>query len=156
HRSAAPPAGPRSGATCAPASRACGSPTWSTRSPRRSSVWRPLSPGTTSTPTSPTCPRTSTWSASSPWCVGLRAPTCTAMPRELRSADPVPKLLGADIELGNFILGLERPGGTGYEASRALLHEIDAPYVNGRGFGGSRCGYDLQDWGRKYLSSNGG
>jgi len=78
------------------------------------------------------------------------------MPRELRSDDPVPKLLGADIELGNFILGLERPGGTGYEASRALLHEIDAPYVNGRGFGGSRCGYDLQDWGRKYLSSNGG
>ena len=78
------------------------------------------------------------------------------MPREPRRDDRVPKLCGADSELGNFILGLERPGGTGYEASRALLREIEAPYTGGRCFGASRYGYDAQDWGRKYLSSNGG
>ena len=36
----------------------------------------------------------------------------------------LPKVCGADIELGNFILGLDRYGGTGYHASRALLREI--------------------------------
>jgi Pup amidohydrolase len=36
----------------------------------------------------------------------------------------LPKLCGADVELGNFIQGLNRPGGTAYEASRALLREI--------------------------------
>ena len=36
----------------------------------------------------------------------------------------LPKLCGADVELGNFIQGLDRPGGTSYEASRALLREI--------------------------------
>jgi proteasome accessory factor A len=40
------------------------------------------------------------------------------------SASPLPKLCGADIELGNFIVGLEQSTGTGYEASRALLAEI--------------------------------
>jgi len=62
----------------------------------------------------------------------------------------LPKLCGADIELGNFILGLDRPGGSGREASRALLREIDAPYAMRAG------GFATpQDWGRKYLSSNG-
>ncbi len=37
----------------------------------------------------------------------------------------LPKLCGADVELGNFILGSDEPGGTGREASRALLREID-------------------------------
>ena len=36
----------------------------------------------------------------------------------------MPRLCGADIELGNFIAGMEQAGGTGYEASRALLAEI--------------------------------
>src|SRR5262249_21978031 len=81
------------------------------------------------------------------------------MPRE-RSGDGrdrVPKLCGADVELGNFILGMERVGGTGREASRALLREIEAPYVD-RGGNGTRwaSAYNPQDWGRKYLSSNGG
>ena len=37
----------------------------------------------------------------------------------------MPKLLGADVELGNFLVGVIRPGGTGPEASRALLREFD-------------------------------
>lgn len=44
------------------------------------------------------------------------------------SLDPAarafPRLTGADIELGNFIAGTDEPGGTGFEASRALLAEI--------------------------------
>lgn len=84
----------------------------------------------------------------------------------------LPKLCGADIELGNFILGLDQRGGTGHEASRALLREIDGlprtpsyPYSYGGGFFGSSAGYspgssgygyNPQDWGRKYLSTNGG
>lgn len=39
-------------------------------------------------------------------------------------ADAVPKLCGADVELGNFVMGLDRPTGTCFEASRALLREI--------------------------------
>lgn len=83
----------------------------------------------------------------------------------------VPKLCGADIELGNFNVGLDGVSGTGREASRALLREIDAPctdrddYGSGaaRSAGGQRYasggrGYahNPQDWGRKYLSGNGG
>lgn len=67
--------------------------------------------------------------------------------------DRLPKLCGADIELGNFILGLERSSGTGHEASRALLREIAAPCAGARLAGG---GYDPQDWGRKHLATNGG
>ena len=37
----------------------------------------------------------------------------------------LPKLCGTDVELGNFVLGLERPDGTGAIASRALLRKID-------------------------------
>ncbi len=90
--------------------------------------------------------------------------------------DPVvesftPKLVGADIELGNFILGLERPGGTGYEASRALLRNV-AGVPNRRQLGGGwlssgyagysmgasegASAYNVQDWGRKFLPGNGG
>ena len=39
--------------------------------------------------------------------------------------DQAPKVLGADFELGNFILGAETDSGTGIEASRRLLREID-------------------------------
>ena len=39
-------------------------------------------------------------------------------------AGPLPKLCGADIELGNFTVGPESIGSTGYEAAQALLAEI--------------------------------
>ena len=70
--------------------------------------------------------------------------------------DRVPKLCGADIELGNFILGLERLIGTGREASRALLREIEAPYADRGCYRATGYAYDPQDWGRKHLSTNGG
>ena len=84
----------------------------------------------------------------------------------------LPKLCGADIELGNFILGLQRPNGTGELASRALLREIHARYSNSDPLEPSNprtpkpssprapepflCRSNPQDWGRKFLSSNGG
>jgi proteasome accessory factor A len=92
----------------------------------------------------------------------------------------LPRLCGADIELGNFIVGDERAGGTGYEASRALLAEIDglplhhAGYVNnwwtapspaphaayslpsGSGAATSAWAYNPQDVSRRFLLSNGG
>jgi hypothetical protein len=66
--------------------------------------------------------------------------------------DRLPKLCGADVELGNFIQGLDRLGGTGREASRALLREI--PGVCS--LSPRERGWDAQDWGRKFLPSNGG
>ncbi len=101
---------------------------------------------------------------------------------ESREARGVPKLNGADVELGNFVLGDETPGGSGWEASRALLHEIASvtpvvrePRHDGGGtsaatpaYGGGRldCGWtardradawvDPQDWGRSHLPANGG
>ena len=78
----------------------------------------------------------------------------------------IPKLCGADIELGNFELGAARFGGTGYEASRALLAEIDGFPERPRSLfdgcwpaasrsGGGR-GFNPQDVGRRFLASNGG
>jgi proteasome accessory factor A len=92
----------------------------------------------------------------------------------------LPKLCGADIELGNFVLGA--PGAdTGAAASRALLAEIEglpqsrqntyAPYLGKwAAYDCSRSrsddagdygapylsGWSSQDWGRRYLPSNGG
>ena len=86
-----------------------------------------------------------------------------------------PKVIGTDTEMGNFIRGLERPGGTGPEAARALLRTIDGVPNRGRfapppayvlpyydeaaashaSWSGS-VGYDPQDWGRKFLATNGG
>ncbi len=60
------------------------------------------------------------------------------------SAGNVPKLVGCDVELGNFFLG---PGGTGHEAARALLREFEGvPAARGCvtgyiSYGGS-YGYD--------------
>ena len=75
----------------------------------------------------------------------------------------VPKLLGADVELGNLILGLEHEHGTGALASRALLREIKglplpAPSSAGGGWYQSdqSSATNPQDWGRKYLPANGG
>jgi proteasome accessory factor A len=91
----------------------------------------------------------------------------------------VPKLCGGDIELGNFVLG--HPAlDTGAMASRALLAEIEGlplarsvPYTPYTGNWSSySCGrsktedredrdrvsggWNPQDWGRKYLPTNGG
>jgi Pup amidohydrolase len=100
----------------------------------------------------------------------------------------LPKLCGADIELGNFVLGLHSQRGTGYEASRLLLGQIDGlPRVekfrgescecpacrharesselsqsfgpakwSSQGNGAAQAVVNPQDWGRKYLASNGG
>ena len=96
----------------------------------------------------------------------------------------LPKLCGADIELGNFILGLDTRRPTGFEASRLLLREVDglprADRFRGepcdcpacrrdrnsperrnsagssQGNGGVQLKANPQDWGRKYLPSNGG
>ncbi len=85
--------------------------------------------------------------------------------------DPVPKLCGTDIELGNFVLGVDKWGGTCDIASRMLLREIRgiSPSTFGRtgedGCWSSYCrsseeqsgsGHLSQDWGRKYLQGNGG
>ena len=91
----------------------------------------------------------------------------------------LPKLCGGDIELGNFVLGA--PGlDTGAQASRALLAEIDglprrrsvsmSPYTGNwssyscapsksgdrDNYTQASSGWDAQDWGRKYLPTNGG
>ena len=70
----------------------------------------------------------------------------------------LPKLCGADIELGNFVHGARQDDVSAVEASRAVLREIDGlprrsahaalAYSNG-------TGYDPQDWGRKYLPTAG-
>jgi hypothetical protein len=92
----------------------------------------------------------------------------------------LPKLCGADIELGNFVRGIERPGGTGFEASHALLAEIHGyPRNSSAKYGGLwpinypvsrtetgcrsgtvgfglRDAVDPQNIGRRFLSSNAG
>ena len=79
----------------------------------------------------------------------------------------LPKLCGADIELGNFIVGKGTNVKTGAEASRALLAEIDGLplrragyfcFYDGDGNGKKHAdyGYSAQDWGRKWLKTNGG
>jgi proteasome accessory factor A len=98
------------------------------------------------------------------------------MPPDRRHHRSIPKLVGADFELGNFILGLERREGTGPEASRALLREIDGVHATGSGYGGYGAhgrsysqgygygwagwsgggSYNAQDRGRKFLATNGG
>ena len=81
------------------------------------------------------------------------------------AAGVAPKLLGADVELGNFVLGLEREHGTGAMAARALWREIDGLPWPTPGYSGSwldqsqssqSSGSNPQDWGRKYLPANGG
>ena len=93
----------------------------------------------------------------------------------------VPKLSGADVELGNFILGTDATDGTGREASRILLEQfsgyrpgstgqyppysgdVTSPYSAGAHSlqpfattGDLGVGYNPQDSGRCYLPSNGG
>jgi len=45
--------------------------------------------------------------------------------QDIFNAESIPKMLGADIEVGNFVKGMECHEGTGHHASRALLREID-------------------------------
>jgi hypothetical protein len=84
------------------------------------------------------------------------------MRREPAKDRRVPKLVGADFELGNFILGVERSGGSGPEAARLLLAEIEGiPAANSAFRSRQRWlrgpyGLDPQDSGRKFLASNGG
>lgn len=101
-------------------------------------------------------------------------------------ADCLPKVCGADVELGNFVLGMTGGYGTGKTASRMLLAEItgipQSPPAASKPDTSSLCtsyttgvdsAYDFsgdngqhqkstaitsnpQDWGRKFLASNGG
>ena len=65
----------------------------------------------------------------------------------------VPKVCGADVELGNFLAGVQCNGGTGPIASKALLQAMPGmSYLPGN----NTQGYQAQDWGRKFLPSNGG
>ncbi len=65
------------------------------------------------------------------------------------SSKMLPKILGADVELGNFIVGRESgEWGTGPQAAEALLEEIS-------GISNRRLAYHPQDWGRRYLPDNG-
>lgn len=80
-----------------------------------------------------------------------------------RALTRTPKVLGADVELGNFILGDEAPCGTGAAASRRLLDEVrgavsglvPAPASNHPGWNG-RPDVNPQDIGRRFLPTNGG
>jgi proteasome accessory factor A len=95
------------------------------------------------------------------------------------NAPALPKLCGADIELGNFIVDVDHPAGSGYEASQALLAEIDGfprrrDSYSYSGWSGSTYtapaarnvhsesptavgwGYNPQDVSRRYLASTGG
>lgn len=69
--------------------------------------------------------------------------------------DTLPKLCGADVELGNFILG-GGPDGGARLAARALLAAIPAPYARRHDAHGGIESADPQDRGRKFLASNGG
>lgn len=77
----------------------------------------------------------------------------------------LPKMCGADIELGNFVLG-SASSDTSAIAARALLSEIDgvpgSPQVShtytSRSGSAERdeSSWNPQDWGRKFLPTNGG
>ncbi len=74
----------------------------------------------------------------------------------------VPKLVGADFELGNFVQGALRGGGSGPEAARLLLAEIEGvPAASAAARARTAWlrgpyGFDAQDQGRRFLASNGG
>ncbi len=112
-----------------------------------------------------------------------RRPTTEAgtQPRKDQRPQRLPKLCGADVELGNFIVGGDLETDTCHEASHALIREIEGlPLVSRHHAAVCVCGtcraawpaswsatgtasdaqseivYDSQDWGRRYLAENGG
>jgi proteasome accessory factor A len=68
----------------------------------------------------------------------------------------IPKLCGADIELGNFIEGRDGSRGTGDAAADALLREIHGLPERAPSYYSRYGGYNAQDRGRRYLRENGG
>jgi Pup amidohydrolase len=70
--------------------------------------------------------------------------------------DPLPVLSGADVELGNIIMGPDLSADTARAAARLLLHAIPGPYARPSDPLGTSHGYDPQDVGRKFLRTNGG
>ena len=102
-------------------------------------------------------------------------------PYRVKSPPRLPKVCGADFELGNFVLGINDFTGSGREASRALLAAIEgyprgefyrcaAPTTTWQSavYGGRQCHGNrqyhhatqstdhAQDWGRRFLAGNGG
>ena len=72
---------------------------------------------------------------------GMRAASADGTPDPWRrGASPgLPKLVGGDFELGNSILGLEAPNGTGCLASHLLLREIAGLPLRQQGGVGGGC-----------------
>jgi hypothetical protein len=70
----------------------------------------------------------------------------------------VPKLVGADVELGNFLAGEGAGPRSGGLAARLLLSAIDGVRAGaGRTVAGEpRAAHNPRDWGRTYLPGNGG
>ena len=69
----------------------------------------------------------------------------------------IPKLCGADVELGNFIAGVECPGGTGAEAARALLRAFTTVTPVVGDFSASPGSLvHRTEWARMHLAANGG
>src|ERR1051325_3291710 len=68
----------------------------------------------------------------------------------------VPKLLGADVELGNFVLGRAAYEDSMKEASEAVLAEIGAAAGARMPALGSGVAHDDQDRSRTFLRTNGG
>jgi Pup amidohydrolase len=70
-----------------------------------------------------------------------------------RPHNRMPKLIGSDVELGNFLEGSPSRHGSGREASRLLLHEVPGIPATNDGYKSDSLS---QDWGRKFLPANGG
>lgn len=81
------------------------------------------------------------------------------LPTPGSTATALPKLCGADIELGNFVVGQGQIGGTGHQASRALLAEIGGLPLHPSGYYWGNCnldGYYSHDYGGSSYGRNGG
>jgi proteasome accessory factor A len=68
----------------------------------------------------------------------------------------VPKIIGCDVELGNFISGVESSSGSGQAASRLLLRAIDGIPAERTGAIHDAGRENAQDRGRRFLPDNGG
>ncbi len=66
----------------------------------------------------------------------------------------VPKAIGSDTELGNFISGVDDFDGACADAARLLLRQFDG--FDRGGWSGSFYWQHSQDWGRKFLPATGG